>query len=194
MYGGGDVTSDFYGPTPSQAKKNYVNKLNLAGFGVGLHAGYNWQMSQWVFGVEGDVTATPWENSGTAYASPSGKKTHEVSARLGALASIRGRLGVAFDRTLVYATGGAAFAQSHYENVQTSKVARTFGGRKFDTGAVAGGGVEYKYNSNLSLRLEGLYYFFDNDQTWVVKADKSVTLTRTLNDIGVVRLGASWQY
>jgi outer membrane immunogenic protein len=193
MYGGGDVVSDSVGPG-SAAKKNYNHGLNLSGFGAGLHAGYNWQQGQWVYGVEGDVTITPWDNSASIPVGPSGKKTHQVSSRLGALSSLRGRLGVAFDRTLVYATGGVAIAQSQYDNVQTSKVARTFGGRQWDVGGVAGGGIEYKYNSNLSLRLEGLYYFFDSEEKWTTDTKKGIVLTRTLDNIGVVRLGANWHY
>ena len=195
MWGDGDFKSDLVAPS---VKKNYTNTLNLSGLGVGLHAGYNWQMSQWVFGIEGDVTATPWENSNTII-SPSGKKqTASERASLSYLSTIRGRLGVAFDRTLIYATGGVAFAQTNFQSVQNSgKGSTTFGGRKFVTGAVAGGGIEHKYNSNLSVRLEGLYYFLDDKTTDTVKVDANkgnTTLTHGLDDIAVVRVGASWHF
>jgi outer membrane immunogenic protein len=193
VYGDGGYTSSL---VSFSGKKNYKQDLNLSGLGVGLHAGYNWQMSQWVYGIEGDVTATPWKNGGTAV-SADGKKTSDINASLSYLSTIRGRLGVAFDRTLVYATGGVAFAQSNYQNVQNSKKGPTTYAnyRHNDVGGVAGGGVEYKYNSNLSLRLEGLYYFFDDKVAIQPDPKKSTTvLTSSLNDVGVVRLGASWSY
>jgi len=195
VYGDTDYSSVFLSPS---AKKNYAHKLNLSGLGVGIHAGYNFQMGHWVFGAESDVTVLNWDNSKDIILPGSGNKRHHVNANLSSLSSIRGRLGMTYDRALIYLTGGVAFARSNYENIQTSKTAVTFGGRKTDTGAVVGGGIEWKYSSNLSLRLEGLEYFFkDNDGVVeVVKSDAkgTTTLTHKLNDIGVVRFGASWRY
>ena len=71
-------------------------------------------------------------------------------------------------------------------------------GRQLNVGAVASGGIEWKYNPNLSLRLEGLYYFFDDKSTSTVIDTKNgkvkSTLTYGLNDIGVVRVGANWHF
>jgi outer membrane immunogenic protein len=67
------------------------------------------------------------------------------------LASVRARLGYAIGNTLIYGTGGVAF-------VGVDNVA-------FDdnvTGYVAGGGIEHKIRSNMSLGLEALYYDFDD--------------------------------
>jgi outer membrane immunogenic protein len=198
MYGESGYSTDYFSPSGS-GKKNYSATTDISGLGVGLHAGYNWQASQWVFGLEGDVTMTAWENSGQVYVSPSGKKSHDVNGRIGSLSSIRGRLGIAFDSTLLYATGGVAFAEGSYENVQNEdkKGPVTFGGKsKFEVGAVVGGGIEWKYTSNMSIRLEGLYYFFDKDNTEIVKEGKkgNTTLTHSLQDISVVRVGANWHF
>jgi outer membrane immunogenic protein len=97
----------------------------------GAHIGYNWQTpSNWVFGIEGDA---------------------DFSDDFDYLASIRGRFGYSLGRTLIYGTGGVAFAG--------------FSNDLFDddaTGWVAGGGVETKIRNNLSLGLEALYYDFDD--------------------------------
>jgi len=101
-----------------------------AQFVGGFHAGYNWQTrSNWVIGIEGDADF--------------GSDDFDY------LASIRGRLGYAFGRTMIYGTGGVAFAA--FNN----------GGLDDETGWVAGGGMETKVRGNLSLGLEALYYNFD---------------------------------
>jgi outer membrane immunogenic protein len=100
----------------------------------GGHLGFNWQMpSNWVIGVEGDA------NFGDDF---------------DYLASVRGRLGYAFGRTLVYGTGGVAFAGFSEELFDDD-----------ETGWVAGGGIETKVRDNLSLGLEALYYDFEDTQT-----------------------------
>ena len=154
-----------------------------SGVAVGLHAGYNWQSGQWVFGVEGDATITPWEDSAV-----SGNNNNKLwNSRLDWLASIRGRVGYAFDRTLLYVTGGAAFVgANHRINIGDSKrFADTFD----DMGFVVGGGWEFKYNPSLSFRLEGLYYGFDDTSTVVFGSNPA---HQTLHDVAVVRVGASW--
>ena len=107
----------------------------------GGHIGWNFQTpSSWVIGVEGDAN---------------------FSDDFDYLASVRGRLGYAFGRTLVYGTGGVAFA-GFADNILDD-----------ETGWVAGGGVETKVRPNLSLGLEALYYNFDNASTSIGGFDNS---------------------
>jgi outer membrane immunogenic protein len=97
----------------------------------GVHLGWNWQTpTNWVFGVEGDA------NFGDDF---------------DYLASVRGRLGYSFGRTLLYGTGGVAFAGFSNDLFDDDEV-----------GWVAGGGVETKIRDNLSLGLEALYYDFQD--------------------------------
>jgi outer membrane immunogenic protein len=126
LYIGGNIGAVW----PNDDLEIIDNSAQLIGGG---HLGYNWQMpSSWVIGVEGDV---------------------DFSDEFDYLASVRARLGYAFGRTLVYGTGGVAFAgfsNSFMDN---------------ETGWVAGGGVETKVRPNVSLGLEALYYNFDNAST-----------------------------
>ena len=106
------------------------NDAKLIGGG---HLGFNWQgPSSWVIGVEGDVN---------------------FSDDVDYLASVRGRLGYALGNTLVYGTGGIAFAA--FDNVALDE----------ETGWVAGGGIETKVRPNMSLGLEALYYDFNDAST-----------------------------
>jgi outer membrane immunogenic protein len=77
---------------------------------------------------------------------------------------VRGRLGYAYDRALIYFTGGFAYGESH--GVASIVLGEGGGFRKFSfnpsadrTGCVLGGGVEYALTSAWSLK--GEYQFID---------------------------------
>lgn len=90
--------------------------------------------------------------------------TASVRSRLDWLGTVRGRLGYAFDRTLVYATGGLAFG--HVNDRLTTSVDFDSGPTPFSvktsdtkTGFVVGGGLEYAITPAWSLK--GEYQFID---------------------------------
>lgn len=115
----------------------------------GAHVGYNLQLNQFVVGLEGDV-----EGTGISRSFSPGGALYDTSIPV--QGSIRGRLGVAFDRALLYATGGAEFASfdnsvTAFRGVDQTSTART--------GWTVGGGIEYAVTSNWSVRAE--YRFAD---------------------------------
>jgi len=152
----------------------------ISGDGVtgGGQVGCNWQNGMWVWGVEGDIDfldAKATRNTGNVVEPVSGRTVRSIdSVGKDWLATIRGRAGFAFDRVLVYATGGAAFAQF--------KIAKDFawdfadgcpvvnvlndchvGGRNStQTGWVVGGGVEWALSGNWSIKGEYLHADFGN--------------------------------
>jgi hypothetical protein len=72
--------------------------------------------------------------------------------------TLRARAGVAFDRALIYATGGLAFSGADDNN--------RFGIGSDDDinwGWTVGGGVEYAFTNNLTFKIEGLYVNLDQD-------------------------------
>jgi outer membrane immunogenic protein len=102
------------------------------GFTVGGQVGLNWQFNSFVVGAEGDGSFVDW--GGTD-----------------AVGTIRMRGGLAFDRFLAYATGGAAFQDFN------------------DVGWVAGGGVEYALWNNWTIGVEYLHYDFGADDADVIR-------------------------
>ncbi|MGH6811693.1 MAG: outer membrane protein [Methylocella sp.] len=122
----------------------------------GAHLGYNLQINQWVVGLEGTVDGTSVEGTRT---SAGGFVTMHSNADV--QGSIRARLGVAFDRVLIYGTGGAAFAgitngytlgAPFFVNDETDSKTRT--------GWTVGGGLEYAVTNNWSIRAEYRYSDF----------------------------------
>jgi outer membrane immunogenic protein len=89
-----------------------------------------------------------------------------MSTRPDVQGSIRGRVGVAFDRVLIYGTGGAAFTN---QTDGYSLGFPFFGGfpllgretiTKTRTGWTVGGGLEYAITDNWSIRAEYRYSDF----------------------------------
>jgi outer membrane immunogenic protein len=174
----------------------FADSLKLNGLLVGVHGGYNWQYSQLVFGVEGDISGAfgnGWSKDVCTVDDPSCRVSGSASMLHGemhGLASIRGRLGWAFDRTLIYATGG--WGWGNYRGLVTSgssinPISTTV------SGGVVGGGVEWKYNPNLSFRVEGLYYMF-NKTLANLDSEPSEGGSFTIHPVSVIRLGASYHF
>jgi outer membrane immunogenic protein len=125
--------------------------VKSSGATFGGQIGANWQVQQFVLGIEADWN---WvDASGTANFVGFGPAT--FSSKLSSLATVRGRLGVAFSSTMVYATGG--FAAGKVNN----QVPTLFGGYAIDDdvkfGWTVGGGIEHMFSRNWSAKVEALY-------------------------------------
>jgi len=145
------------------------NTLKPAGFAGGAYAGYNWQTSSLVLGLEGDFTGLVGTDSRvTFFPIPFSTSTAVLtgSAKDKWMATIRGRVGYALDRLLFYATGGVAWsnwelAHSYTDNIPATRTA--FGAitsTTTRTGWVVGGGLEYAFGYNWVIRGEYLYADF----------------------------------
>jgi outer membrane immunogenic protein len=76
----------------------------------GAHVGYNYQVNQFVFGLEGTVDGTSVSNTVQAvFPIAFGGSTLSAHTSSDIQGSIRGRAGIAWERALIYATGGVAF-------------------------------------------------------------------------------------
>lgn len=149
--------------TAIEAVENQALRPN--GFAGGILAGYNFQNGKLVYGLEADITGLTGSASRTQTALfPVGGCCFTISQKVSAdwMATLRPRVGYAFDRALVYVTGGLAVAQLKYieqatdtagdiENTNISKV---------KAGYALGAGLEYALTDRWSLRAEYLYTNF----------------------------------
>jgi outer membrane immunogenic protein len=131
---------------------NWSNALGANGFSpngavVGGTVGYNYQMGQSVFGLEGDVdwsdirgTTTGGVCTGTS-----------CETRNQWLATTRGRLGYAFGRFMPYVTGGAAFGDIKASAAGLGSQTTT------RAGWTVGGGLEASIAGPWSAKVEYLY-------------------------------------
>jgi len=89
-----------------------VDKFDVKGVMGGIHAGYNWQANNFVFGIEGDFHLSDVKGN-RSFDDPVGG-SNRIRGNLGFAndwqASLRARAGFAQNNWLLYATGGVAFA------------------------------------------------------------------------------------
>lgn len=137
--GGGWGTSDWSGATGTSG-------ANPSGAVLGGTVGYNWQMNQVVFGLEGDID---WSSiRGSTNTAPC---TTSCETRNDWLGTARGRIGYAFDRVMPYVTGGLAVG-----NIKASPA--SFGGsNETKAGWTLGGGVEAAIAGPWTAKVEYLY-------------------------------------
>jgi outer membrane immunogenic protein len=151
----------------------------------GVNGGYNVQVGVAVLGVEADLEALQAEGG---FQNPGGLGV----ARSQWQASVRGRLGLAWGPTLLYATGGAAFAEMQY-TYTNPLVSQSEGFRHVAIGYTVGGGIEYAFTDHLTLRAE--YRYADFGSTRYVARTAFLGLTgeqRPRSDS--VRVGVGYKF
>ncbi len=120
---------------------------DLSGGLVGGTLGYNYQMGQAVFGLEGDLD---WSDirgsSNTGICAGTSCET-----RNSWLATARGRIGYAFDRVMPFVTGGAAFGDIKATPAGFGATTTT------KTGWTVGGGAEFGIAGPWTAKVEYLY-------------------------------------
>ena len=129
----------------------------------GAHVGYNIQRGNLVYGLEADLEKSGQQGSGV------GSLGFPHSTDIAWQGSLRGRLGLAFDRTLVYGTAGWAFG-----DVQIDKGFASYSDVR--NGWTAGAGVEHMLTQSLSARIEYRYTDFgraDFGNTAINSIDRS---------------------
>lgn len=132
---------------------------NLNGFVGGGQIGYNWQIGNFVLGIEGDIQGTTIGRSNTFLAgAPAVAVT--VDRDLNWFATVRGRAGLAFDRVMVYATGGWAYVDYGVDVTVAGLLGA--GASSSKSGWTVGGGLEWAFLPNWSAKFEYLYVQIDD--------------------------------
>jgi outer membrane immunogenic protein len=153
---------------------------NSGSFIGGGQVGCNYQVGQFVFGIEGDGdwqhlsrTGTLVETSGEPDLTTNGSFSLSSDWQ----ASLRGRFGYAVDRVLWYATGGVAWTNVSLSGNESFTTCTFISGicvpgtsittavgivpvSKTAVGGTAGGGFEYGVTDQLTLGLEGRYTWY----------------------------------
>jgi outer membrane immunogenic protein len=127
-----------------------ISQIGPQSLGIGLNGGvfggqigYNWQMANWVVGVEGDFDGASINGANqtifTIFGDPGINGAFVARENVGWLASIRGRVGTTWGPGLAYITGGAA-----WERVTTTAMinADTAPGEFNQTGSVASAPID----------------------------------------------------
>lgn len=133
----------------------------------GVQVGYNWQFSpNWVFGLEADISATDFSESGAGF-----------SSSMDYLGTVRARAGYAWDRKLFYVTGGYAYGENEINGFSNTR-----------SGWVIGAGIEWAFAPNWSAKIEYLHIEFDDNKFF-----PTIGTTQDL-EINTVKVGVNYRF
>jgi outer membrane immunogenic protein len=175
--------------------------LKPNGFTGGVQGGYNYQIGNIVLGIELDLNYLGLKDSlsGTFPYPGLGGGTFTVSNSVQTdwLFTARTRIGYAFDRALIYATGGLAVTNVRY-NESFNDVFATSENSSISankTGWTAGGGLEYAMTNNWSAKAEYLYANFGSVNSAVHAINAPVTFHHEARlTTNIVRAGLNYKF
>lgn len=175
----------------------------------GVSAGYNLQRGQFVFGVEGDLMLADFDlhhRISEIDPNPTPPFTGLVTrtnfeTEFGPIATARLRAGIAFDNTLLYATGGLAVGQVENSFIlRLPQLAYSSPGWSEDGinfGYAIGLGAEHRITSNIALKLEAMFIDLEDN---TIHAVDNVTFPgetidyRFKNELFIGRIGLSFAF
>ena len=140
--------------------------LNSAGGIVGGAVGYDIETGGWVLGLEGDISWTNFGDHDTRVvaAVPAimlPQINFATSYNMDWFTTVRARIGVPIDRWLIYGTGGLAVADVSLNSTVAVVLLdqRLLGSTdKTKAGWTLGGGAEYALCSNVTFKVEALWF------------------------------------
>lgn len=187
-------------------------QYNWTGIYAGVHLGYGWgdvhrpgagggdadgvlggaqlgasvQWGNFVAGIETDISGTGIQGTTST---PGGVTT--MRSDLDYFGTLRGRAGFAFDRFLVYGTGGLAYAGLD-NKLQVLGVGASDAGTQI--GWTAGGGVEAAITPNWSVKVEYLYADLGKETYRFRNAAGVSANERVSYDQNLVRAGVNYKF
>jgi outer membrane immunogenic protein len=150
---------------------SFPTALSTSAKGVigGGQAGYNWQMSQWLFGLEADIQGSGIRGTATQALTPAlfDATSTGVTKSIDWFGTARARLGVlATPQWLLYATGGLAYGQTNtsfnttdvpFGCVAAATICANGSSSSVRAGWTVGAGTEAMLGANWSVKVEYLY-------------------------------------
>lgn len=197
-----------------------IGSNNNVGFEVGGQLGYNIQFNQIVLGVETDIqylgnsrnASNNYTYTNLVVGGPAGSNglyTFNNRQKDGYFGTARGRLGYAFDRLLLFVTGGLAYGNVSTNNAVlylpagsppgTVATLYTRNGRNnTNIGYTLGGGLEYAITNNFTIKGEYLYVNLGNRNN-IYSNGPFVAQTNYFNNqnrtsFSVARVGVNYKF
>jgi len=164
--------------------------FNTNGGVAGGTIGANFQTGQFVFGAEGDFD---WAGiSGSSVAGCGGvggfAGTTTCDTKSDWLGTVRGRVGYAFDRVMVYGTAGGAFG-----NIKVGPSTSSTLDSSTEFGWTAGAGVEVGLMPNITAKIEYLYVDLANGSCSAACGSPTPAIATSF-DTSLVRAGLNFKF
>jgi outer membrane immunogenic protein len=183
-----------------------IGDIHSNGWLAGFQAGHNWQVRNWVGGLEIDLSASGIKGSATSVFNDGVDTAFETDTdKFKILGSARARLGyLVWPNVLFYGTGGLGWTRLVQESVSSFNGSTPSGGssQTWEFGWVAGAGVETRlWNTNWLWRLEYLHYDFGDtgsNTSSIVSSDPTLNggtnFTTGHLTVDAVRTGLSYKF
>jgi outer membrane immunogenic protein len=164
----------------------------------GGQIGYNWQLNKVVLGLEADIQGSGQKgNVNTNFLLGGVPTTGQASQNLDYFGTVRGRVGYAWDRSLVYFTGGWAYGNESFRGISAA-IAPTdifVAPRTITDGWTVGGGLEWAFMDRWSAKIEYLYVDFGQDsRAQVIITAHGITATTSDLTSNMVRVGLNYKF
>jgi outer membrane immunogenic protein len=153
--------------------------LDLEGGLVGGQIGYNYQIGNWVLGFEIDYQWTHIHAAATVAGTV-------AEGEIRSFGTARGRIGAAWDRFLLFGTGGGAWGRGIAVVPGFVKDAANH------TGWTVGGGLEFGLTPNLSAKAEYLYVRFNTQDYFISQGCTGACEIGA--GVNVVRAGLNYRF
>ena len=179
--------------------KGFSFSKGTGSYFAGFQAGYNYMLpSNWVLGVEGDVSF-PNTLQATRQFSSAALGEASYGEKVEYFGSVRGRIGYAIRNWLFYGTAGFAWSYDQFTRAQTAgtpiggtaAAGTSESARQWRTGWAAGAGVEVALAPNWSTKLEYLFADLGRNSVSFPAGAQRFTSDLSLNE---VRLGVNYSF
>jgi outer membrane immunogenic protein len=151
----------------------------------GVQAGYNWQFSNFVLGIQGDISFTDMNARNRVDPTTLRNDTKWIS-------TLTGRAGYAWDKTLWYAKGGEAWVRNHYALINTTAPLNATE-RATRSGYVVGGGWEYAFAPTWSGFVEYDYIGLSSKDVNLLDPAAGAMTLGTRQNIQMVKAGLNFK-
>jgi outer membrane immunogenic protein len=195
------ITTDGTFPGLPPAPATYLGtprKTKADGFLGGVQAGYNAQFGALVIGAEADYQFADLDSK-TSYLGSIAGPYYATEAKLNQFGTLRARVGYAFDRVMVYGTGGLAVGQvksSVAVTPGTTPIGATYAAGVSNTsiGYALGAGVEAALGTNWSVKGEYLYVDLGKENSNYAIGGGATATADLKTDAQIVRIGLNYRF
>jgi outer membrane immunogenic protein len=156
-------------------------KNNLSGVLGGVQGGFNWQVSSFVVGVEGEYSWADINGSATTNSVVLPAFSSTATANVRDLALATARAGFAADNWLFYVKGGGAWGHDNSNGASTA-------------GWVVGGGVEWGFLPNWSAKLEYNHVDFGSKNVTVIGTATGTSFVSSSQTLDIVKAGVNYRF
>jgi outer membrane immunogenic protein len=174
--------------------------INPASFVGGGQVGFDYQTGRTVFGVQADADLTDNLKSTAGCFPQFAGDSFTCMTNIKSIGTVTGRVGAAFDRTLLYVLGGIAWEREQLDNACPACNAGApilFRAETTRNGWTVGAGVEYALAGNWSAFLQYNYMGFGTRdlQFTTLLSDGLSPFTEDIRDhINVVKAGINYRF